>query len=154
MAEVRNRCNIRLQPALILWCVASVALLMMPRLSSLADQSGSGLDGNPAWTSKSGYYRVSYTSKLNPIVINRIHSWVLHVETADSKPVVDAEITVDGGMPAHDHGLPTSPRTTQYLGDGNYVIEGLRFHMNGYWEIVITINARGRRDTVVIPLDL
>ncbi|MFQ5981955.1 MAG: FixH family protein [Woeseiaceae bacterium] len=104
--------------------------------------------------SQSGLFHVSYQSKLDPIVINRIHSWVLHVETVDGHPVADADIVVEGGMPAHDHGLPTRPRMTQSLGDGDYLIEGMRFHMNGYWEIAITISTDGDRDTVVIPLEL
>jgi hypothetical protein len=43
---------------------------------------------------------------------------------------------------------------TGYLGDGNYRVEGLRYHMHGAWELVITIDAQGKRDTVVIPLQL
>jgi YtkA-like len=104
--------------------------------------------------SQSGLFRMTYISKLDPIVINRIHSWVLHVETADGQPVESADITTVGGMPLHNHGLPTIPRMTQSLGNGDYLIEGMRFHMNGYWEIAITIDAGGKRDTVVIPLEL
>jgi hypothetical protein len=106
------------------------------------------------WISQVGLFHVSYESKLQPITINRIHNWVLHVETADGQPVTNADITVEGGMPAHDHGLPTLPRMTQSLGNGEYLLEGMRFHMNGYWEISITINAGGDRDTIVIPLEL
>ena len=39
-------------------------------------------------------------------------------------------------------------------GNAEYLVEGLRFHMNGYWEISITINAGGDRDTIIIPLEL
>lgn len=104
--------------------------------------------------SKSGIYCVHYRSELDPIVINRMHSWVIHVEMANGEPVEDATITVGGGMPAHDHGLPTSPRVTKYLGNGDYLIEGMRFHMNGYWEITLAISADRDRDTVIIPLEL
>ena len=104
--------------------------------------------------SQSGLFQVSYESKQYPIVINRIHSWVLHVATAGGQPVANADITLLGGMPEHDHGLPTSPRMTQYLDNGEYLIEGIRFHMNGSWEITITISAGGDRDTVVILLEL
>jgi hypothetical protein len=57
-------------------------------------------------------------------------------------------------MPEHDHGLPTAPAVTRNLGNGDYLVEGLRFHMNGYWELEFTITARGATDTVVIPLTL
>jgi hypothetical protein len=114
-----------------------------------------GHSGAPdGWLSRSGYYRVSYTSKLNPVVINRIHAWVIHVESADGKPVEGAKITLTGGMPAHNHGLPTAPTMTAELGGGDYQVEGIRFHMAGYWELRITVDADGRRDTVIIPLTI
>jgi hypothetical protein len=54
-----------------------------------------------------GLYHISFTSAFDPIAINQIHSWTLHVETADGQPVDNAEIVVNGGMPQHGHGLPT-----------------------------------------------
>lgn len=107
-----------------------------------------------SWLTRSGYYRISYKSELQPLVINRIHAWVFHVETPDGAAVADATISVTGGMPLHNHGLPTDPQMTANLGDGNYRIEGIRFHMNGDWELTVTIDVEGRRDTVVIPLTL
>jgi hypothetical protein len=35
-----------------------------------------------------------------------------------------------------------------------YLLEGMRFHMNGRWEVSIEIDANGKRDTAVITLDL
>ena len=104
--------------------------------------------------SRSGEFRVRYAGDLQPPAINRIHGGVLHLETRTEEAVADAQITIAGGMPEHDHGLPTQPRVTGYLGDGNYRVEGLRYHMHGAWELVITIDAQGKRDTVVIPLQL
>ena len=127
--------------------VVAIAMLIVPAATSVAED-------HAGWLSKTGHYRVSYESQLEPIVINRIHSWLLHVETADGIPVTDAAITVQGGMPAHDHGLPTSPRMTKSAGAGDYLIEGMRFHMNGDWEIVVSIDAAGYRDEVIIPLTL
>jgi hypothetical protein len=105
------------------------------------------------WTSQRGVYVVQYESLLEPIEINRMHSWTL-VVTRDGAAVEGAEIEVTGGMPAHDHGMPTRPRVTADLGDGRYRLDGIRFHMNGDWEIVLEILADGSRDTVVIKLVL
>jgi len=33
-------------------------------------------------------------------------------------------------------------------------LEGMRFHMRGQWQIEITIEAGGKRDVVIIPLNL
>ncbi len=122
--------------------------------TSMAEDNQPGSADSRVWISQSGLFLVSYQSQQHPITINRMHSWVLHVETADGQPVANADITMLGGMPEHDHGLPTSPRMTQYLGNGEYLIEGIRFHMNGSWEITITISAGGDRDTAAILLEL
>ena len=105
------------------------------------------------WVSERGIYEVSFESSLQPIEINQIHTWVLHI-TAKGVPVVNAEVSVVGGMPAHDHGLPTRPRVREEFGDGDYRLEGMRFHMSGAWEISIEIEANGKTDTVIIALQL
>ena len=97
---------------------------------------------------------VTYRTPEGPPEINRIHSWILHVESADGSPVTNAEISVVGGMPEHDHGLPTRPRVTEELGDGDYRLDGMRFHMSGYWEITVTVTTAASEDEVVIPLQL
>lgn len=104
--------------------------------------------------SDSGIYRVGYTSSIEPIEINAMHEWVLHIETPEGDPVESAEITVGGGMPAHDHGLPTAPRVTEYLGDGDYRVRGLRFHMRGLWLVSFEIREAERADTVTFELEL
>lgn len=110
--------------------------------------------GETSWTSARGLYVVAYSSELMPPRINQLHAWVLHIEDANGAPVTAAEIEASGGMPAHDHGLPTRPRVTQELGGGDYLLEGLRFHMAGEWELTLVITAAGKRDTVVIDVSL
>jgi len=110
------------------------------------------LDTSTARMSEQGLYQVSISSQLDPIAINQIHNWMLHVETADGQPVENAEITVDGGMPQHDHGLPTAPQVTQDLGNGDYLVEGLKFQMNGWWEIKFVVKSAGQSDGVTFNL--
>lgn len=106
------------------------------------------------WLTRSGFYLVSYQSELEPLEINRIHAWIIRVRNADGEPVEGALVSITGGMPLHNHGLPTTPKMTQALGDGAYRIEGMRFHMHGYWELTVTVDVDGRRDTVVLPLTI
>lgn len=119
---------------------------LLPVSSAVADDDG--------WTSIAGYFRVKYESELEPIVINKIHSWILHIESANGGAVTDAEISISGGMPKHNHGLPTVPRVIEDLGDGRYRIAGMRFHMGGYWEIRVSIDSGSHHDDVLIPLEL
>ena len=106
------------------------------------------------WVSKRGLFTLSYESALEPIEINRIHQWVLHIENESGELVTGANIEVTGGMPAHDHGLPTRPRVIEELEDGNYRLDGMRFHMAGDWELTISIAADGKTDTVIVALHL
>jgi hypothetical protein len=107
----------------------------------------------PGWQSRAGHFDLSYSSELQPLAINKIHDWVLHVVDSDGNPVEGAELEIGGGMPKHDHGLPTAPEITE-LGNGNYRVSGMRFHMNGYWELKIEIRTATERDTVLIKLTL
>lgn len=98
--------------------------------------------------------RVTYTTPAGEPEINRLHSWILHVESSLGVPIENARIEVVGGMPEHDHGLPTRPRVTQELGDGDYRLDGMRFHMSGYWEITVTITTDESESVAVISLQL
>ncbi len=47
------------------------------------------------------------------------------------------------------HGLPTQPRVTQELGEGRYLVEGMKFSMTGWWEIKLKLqSADGGPDSV------
>jgi len=106
-----------------------------------------------SWLSEQGAYRLSYDSAEQPLPLNRIHRWTLRLATASGEPVSNATLHVSGGMPAHNHGLPTAPMVSP-LGDGDYLLEGLRFHMQGAWILTVMINDDGKRDSILIPLML
>ena len=76
------------------------------------------------------------------------------VRDADGRAIDDAQISIDGGMPQHGHGLPTRPRVTRSLGDGIYEIEGVRFNMGGWWEFKLAIAGSCGADTVTFNLAL
>ncbi len=42
-------------------------------------------------------------------------------------------LAVSGGMPQHQHGFVTEPRVTEALGAGDFLVEGVKFHMSGDW---------------------
>ena len=93
----------------------------------------SQIDTATTQRSEKGLYDVSFKSVGGPIVINTIHEWRLSVVSTDGLPVDGLTITIDGGMPTHDHGLPTAPRVTESLGAGQYRVEGFKFQMPGHW---------------------
>ena len=134
--------------AAILGGLAIVYAIVMGTMMLRMGNVPSDLDYSTTSESDNGLYRVSYTASNGTIPINQMHEWTLHVESADGTPVEDAAITVDGDMPQHGHGLPTSPRVTQYLGNGDYLVEGLKFQMGGWWLMDFIITANGQTDAV------
>jgi len=97
---------------------------------------------------------VTYTTPDGDLAINQMHSWILHIEDEDGLEIEGAIVDVAGGMPEHDHGLPTKPRVTEELGGGDYRLDGMRFHMKGYWEIVVSVTTDAGQFNVTIALQL
>lgn len=102
--------------------------------------------------SDNSHFRISYISKHQPIPLNQIHRWILHVENMDGQPVENAIVSIDGGMPAHNHGLPTQPIATD-IGNGDYLVEGVKFSMTGLWEMRFYIQTGAVTDKVMFELE-
>jgi hypothetical protein len=98
--------------------------------------------------------QVQLVSELQPLEINLLHAWTIHVKDSEGVPVPGASIRLEGGMPTHNHGLPTRPQVTADLGNGNYRLEGMRFHMHGEWQLRIYIERMGNLDTAEFLLQL
>ena len=114
----------------------------------------SDLDYSLTRPSDKGLYRVTYSSSQTPVPVNELHTWKLHVETADGKPVDNATISIFGDMPQHGHGMPTKPQVSSSQGNGDYLVEGMKFQMGGWWKIDFTIDANGQSDQVSFNLML
>ena len=98
-----------------------------------------------------------YTAVLKPaesLKPRKLQKIEVTVVDAKGNAVDGAQITIDGGMPQHGHGLPTRPRVTKTLGGGVYVIEGVRFNMGGWWEFKLAIAGNAGSDTVTFNLAL
>ncbi|MEO3385642.1 FixH family protein [Mesorhizobium sp. CAU 1741] len=98
--------------------------------------------------SAGGTYMVTIAPEAEPIEQGALHSWLATVTTADGDPVEDAQLTVDGGMPQHGHGLPTAPQSSAHLGEGRYRIDGVRFNMGGWWVLSLDVSSASGSDTV------
>ena len=133
-----------------LLAVAFGAFVAMP----VAGPARPELDQSRSRTTVNGLYVAAITPEVPEIKQGELHSWILTVKTPDGKPVDDAKIAIDGGMPDHNHGLPTSPQMTGNLGEGRYRIEGVKFSMSGWWELRFDISAAPGPDTVTFNLVL
>lgn len=111
-------------------------------------------DLSPDRMSEHGLYRAVIRPHTPEIPLNRLHQWTLHLEGPDGVAVNGAAIVVDGGMPEHGHGLPTKPRVTRALGNGDYLVEGMKFQMPGWWVVAFAISTPDGNDTVSFNLML
>ena len=99
-------------------------------------------------------YRASVRPDIMPIPVRRLQRWTLHIDTVDGRPVDVATITMNGGMPQHGHGLPSAPRVTQAMGNGDHLVEGVKFNMGGWWVVRFAIASAAGTDTVTFNLSL
>ena len=104
--------------------------------------------------SEAGIYRGTIRPQTDPIPQGRLHSWTLNLETASGEAVDSASIAVDGGMPQHGHGLPTKPVVTRYAGNGDYVVEGMKFNMGGWWVVKFRVSSPAGTDSLLFNIKL
>lgn len=119
-----------------------------------APHSAPGPDTARSKKTASGLFVASFEPERGVIRQGELQSWLLTLKTAAGAPVEGAAITVSGGMPQHNHGLPTSPQATDYLGEGRYRIDGVKFTMSGWWQLRFAISAAAGSDSVVFNIVL
>lgn len=99
-------------------------------------------------------YRVTLYSNVFPIPMQKIHTWTARIEQENDKPLEKAKIYIHGGMPVHRHGFPVTPRVRKYLGDGKFLIEGVKFSMIGDWEMRLNIKEKTVRDRAIFKIKI
>lgn len=129
------------------YAIVFFGLLLLPGVMLGQDQVLSG-------TTTPAGFRVSMQSLLSPLRINQMHNWLITITDHAGQPLAVQTIRVSGGMPLHNHGLPTQPGVTSSPQPGQFLLEGVRFHMPGTWELRLEITVNGQVETVVLPLEL
>ncbi len=100
-------------------------------------------EGAESWrcagVSDTGNVRVYLTPLVKEVPLRKFHTWAVRIEAVDGTPLAVTRVMVDGGMPDHGHGLPTKPRVIKSKAVGEFLIEGLKFHMPGLWNLDIIL---------------
>lgn len=94
------------------------------------------------------------TEDQQTLLINQFQNWIITVTDNNGAPVYPAAFAITGGMPSHGHGLPTQPLVTDYLGDGKYRLEGLKFTMDGAWTLQLQILSGDLQDSAQLNFDV
>jgi hypothetical protein len=76
------------------------------------------------------------------------------VATAAGEPFAPTRLAFDAAMPQHGHGLPTAPRVTRALGDGRFLVEGVKFQMGGDWTLRVEVVGPSGADVAVFHVDV
>jgi hypothetical protein len=143
----------RARRATVQTVLASLAAVLFTGCMLFA-QPPETLDYSRTRASENGLYRGTILPQGDSIPQGRLHRWTLHLETASGAPIDSAEIRVDGGMPQHGHGLPTQPRVTRHLGNGDHLVEGMKFNMGGWWVVTFRVASAAGSDSLTFNLKL
>ncbi len=114
--------------------------------------------GKPKYTtersSDAGRYRLAVRSRRLPIPLREFHEWTVHVESPEGAAAMLDVVQVDGGMPEHGHPFSSQPVVTRYLGQGDYLIEGVTFNMSGRWQLAFRVSGASGPDSITFDLDI
>ena len=113
-------------------------LVAIPRPSSLNISN--------AVESSGGWVKGSYVTDYPKPPLNKMHSWRLTLNGRDGAPLQDVVVGISALMPEHVHGMNTSPVISESDDPGVYLIEGMKFHMPGWWRITLDLSKKGGRD--------
>ncbi len=110
------------------------------------------IDTSTTQISKKNLFIVSYAYETDPVLVGNYVKLKLRVMSTTERPIDDAWIKISGDMPAHGHGMPTQPEVTEELGNGYYIIDGIKYSMPGHWTISMQITSQGQKDNVTFNL--
>lgn len=85
-------------------------------------------------------FRVSYAADTpdGKPPLGKMHAWTISIEP--KQPVADVlRLSVEGDMPQHLHGLPTSIEVVRLEGN-RFALRGMKFHMVGWWRLKFTVS--------------
>ena len=99
-----------------------------------------------------GLYTLAYSPSPDPIPFSELFELDVSVKNASNAPVTDANVSLKVTMPAHGHGMQTSPQISS-VGDGHYKVTGMKFHMHGAWELIFTVESGAGTDSVSFTED-
>ena len=80
------------------------------------------------------------------IVIGEAQTWTIEVTMTNGSSLRLEDVTIDGGMPAHGHGMPDEPKVTRDLGEGRFTVEGVTLSMAGWWVVNVHVATPGGPD--------
>lgn len=133
--------------------VLSLALWFVTLSGLMAGESSSDLSkGSERFYSSELGLQIEIGADEHFMAINTLQHWNVRLMRLDGTPVAIKALTFDGGMPAHRHGLPTTPQTN--VSDLTAQIKGIRFSMPGVWRLTLSMSTEDADVTLILEVDL
>lgn len=127
------------------------ALILLMTLSAIPVQANFMLPSTVL--SASSRYSVTIKPEDNTIPIGTVHRWLVSVEDRKSgQRIKPSALRIDGGMPAHGHGLPTTPKATEYDQTRGWLVDGVKFNMAGLWQLSVKFRTDEIWDTATVKI--
>lgn len=116
--------------------------------------AGSEFNAKRELLTESGRYRLEFRAAQDPIPVNEPFAMDVVVRPRHGeRPVDHVMLEVEAGMPAHNHGMITSPVVTE-SGPGRFQVDGMLLHMAGLWRMRFVVRQGLMRDVAEMDLDL
>ena len=113
-------------------------MMLFSLLFACASNSSEGPFEGP--TDQESYFVVVETTP-SVIPFNEYFSAEIQVFAAENKttPLEDVAVSIDATMPSHDHGMNEKAEVSGPE-NGIFQAEGLKWHMEGEWELVVYVD--------------
>jgi hypothetical protein len=101
-------------------------------------------------------HNARYSAELvaaDPITAGAMQSWTIHLTGRTVRRVAHATVNLEAWMPETGERSPLHP-VAQYVGSGNYRVDGLCFPRVGWWNVALVIDGRAGTDSVAFNVVL
>ena len=110
----------------------------------------SSISSGRTGTTANGLYSVTYRPSPDPIPFAELFDLHVTVSEMSGAPAKNATLGIKVTMPAHGHGMQTSPQVSSE-GEGKFTVSGMKFHMRGTWQLAFTVEGSAGVDAVTLP---
>ena len=105
-------------------------------------------------SSRQNIYHASIRPFKTPVPIGELHDWLIHLTTISGELFIPEQLVIKGGMPGHGHGFPVEPKISRYLGNGDFLLQGVKFNMTGDWQLRLGVNGPAGWDTITFSISV
>jgi len=102
-------------------------------------------------TTDAGLYHLDLQLEPAHPIVGSNGGIMIVTDARSNRKIDDALIEVIPWMTIHGHGSPKKP-SIKKAGDGRYVVSDLFYTMEGDWDLMITIQQNGAKDTAIFTV--